>query len=190
MGRGLGPAGLFVGVARLPAHQYQGRLRRNCRSAAARSVHTSIFSKASVSPLPPRRPVDVRQTCGVRVYDGAARGTVVCRCFCPFLFARGAAGIRFGLPRVCTSFRSALPSSSSLRFHTSFRFIPLLRRCLFVTKRAGTSGRTYFAPLVAGGPQEFAGEIYSLLFVGLEPRNVGELCDRHRERIATGVPCV
>lgn len=189
MGRGLGPAGLFVGVARLPAHQYQGRLRRNRRSAAARSVHTSIFSKASVAPSP-RQPVEVRQTCGVRVYDGAARGTVVCRRFRPFLFARGAAGIRFGLPRVCTSFRSALPSSSSLRFHTSFRFIPLLRRCLFVTKRAGTSGRTYFAPLVAGGPQEFAGEIYSLLFVGLEPRNVGELCDRHRERIATGVPCV
>lgn len=53
MGRGLGPAGLFVGVARLPAHQYQGGLRRDRRSAAARSVHTSIFSKASVSPLPP-----------------------------------------------------------------------------------------------------------------------------------------
>lgn len=53
MGRGLGPAGLFVGVTRLPAHQYQGGLRRNRSSAAARSVHTSIFSKVSVSPLPP-----------------------------------------------------------------------------------------------------------------------------------------
>lgn len=190
MGRGLGPAGLFVGVARLPAHQYQGRLKRNRRSAAARSVHTSIFSKASVSPLlpPPARgsPADVRRPRLRRSGEGngglsALPPLSLCSRCCRNS-VRTAPSLH--VVSVCTAVVVEFEVTCLFPFYPAFASSPLPNEtCRNVRPHVFCAVGVWWA----------AGARRRDLFIVVRRSRTEKrrkLCNRHRERIATGVPCV